>query len=529
MLVLVLISGSSGSGKSTIAKRVAEFITDATKQTVQIFHQDDYFTADFLPYHKRNNFLFENGFGIDWDKLVSDVEHVSTSDHDSNKECVIVVEGHMIGAAASKFFDVFVGQAKFILIFLDCPREICRARRLNRRKRTKEEYEELSNYIDTYVWPCFVQVGIPAMESMKQLVKTKRQQDKDACITMLHLSTKDPKAMEANRHKITQALMRLQHGNSLSRQQEEVTEKWPSLSGDLNGFAQHEVLTIHLDQDTTSSFELECVSSLSLLDMVNLSHGKHDATGHTVWMGPFLLIEALAADVSFAYPTNHKITLRSLFHSKSVLELGCGTGIGGLALLHSPDSWRSRPSHVAFSDNDSEVLNLCHQNCQRCWSSKGSSTASFEPSFATLLLTWGDSPFPQRSSCEDAMYEIVLATDVLYNLAFLRPLLSTFLQSTGRGSFFVLSHVPRSCLPDTEAASSELNGGRCYHTILEEFITSTASALGLHTAAIIRPGHIRTAQSQYKKSTNSVSKPLNSTSLEEMEEAGAAIFVFYKL
>jgi uridine kinase/SAM-dependent methyltransferase len=553
MVVTILISGTSGSGKSTIAKKVSDSII--VDRRVTVIQQDDFFTTEFLPYHQRHDFSYENGWGIDWDKIVLKMEESSSSSslssslsfrnnpinsNDENEDdAVIIVEGHMLGAAASRLLDAFDGQATIILVFLHCSKEICKARRLNRRNRSEQEWHELNTYIDTFVWPCFIEVGMPSMESLRNIASVGTRTARK--VTILDLSTECSDSMDDNVKKITEAIIhQSQHDfretdkeqpSQEQQQQEEIIEVWPSLAGDLHGFAQHEVLSITLDhsRQDTCSFELECVSSLSLLDMINLADGSHDATGHSVWMGAFLWIEALASDVAFGLEEKDVpvvLSLRSLFQSKRVLELGCGTGIGGLALLLSPESWKCRPSHISFSDSDEQVLALCETNCQRYFpsgllsSSLSSLSSTEEPVFSTFTLQWGDAspPLPVPK-----LYDTVLSTDVVYDLACLRPLLASVLQCIVPRGFFVLAHVPRSCLPDTNDSERQECPHQDYHAILEDHIMTMASELGLQTCTILRPEHIRNA----RQSDNDL--PLNSTSLVEMEEAGGAIFVFQRL
>jgi uridine kinase len=557
MVVTILISGTSGSGKSTIAKKVSDSMS--VDRTVTVIQQDDFFTTEFLPYRQRLDFSYENGWGIDWDKLVRKVEESSSSlpslSYSRNKpsngndddyvedDPVIIVEGHMLGAAASRLLDAFDGQATIILVFLHCSKEICKARRLNRRNRSEQEWQELNTYIDTFVWPCYLEVGMPSMNSLRSAASVGTGTSRK--VTILDLSTERCNSMDDNVKKITEAILhqsqrsfREPEAQQQPQQiEEERTEEWPSLAGGLHGFAQHELLSIMLDhssQDTCRRccFELECVSSLSLLEMISLSDGSHDATGHSVWMGAFLWIEALASDVAFGLEDEDHIpvvlSLRSLFQSKRVLELGCGTGIGGLALLLSPESWKCRPRHVSFSDNDEQVLALCQTNCQRYFptgffSSSLSLPSTEEPVFSTFTLRWGDaSPLLQIAK----LYDTVLSTDVVYDLSCLRPLLVSVQQSIVPRGFFVLAHVPRSCLPDANDSERQRRQecpSQDYHTILEDHIMTMARELGLQTCSILRPEHIRIA----RQSDNDV--PLNATSLAEMEEAGGAIFVFQRL
>ena len=477
-------------------------------RTVEVLQQDIYFTAAFIPYHERRDFSFEIGLGINWGKLVMDMESF-TKGNDAD-DAVMIVEGHMLGAAANEFFNSFQGKASMALVFIKCSKDTCKSRRLGRRKRSEQEWSELNTYIDDFVWPSFVETGIPTMDKLRDLGKLSQANNRD--VSILDVFTENPKTLEKNVQRIVEAITK--HQTPAPDQQDEVTEEWPSLAGDLRGFAQHQVLSIQLDHSENASFEIECVSALSPLDMVNLSHG-HDATGHTVWMGAFLLIEALASN--FKGLETQQMSFRSLFYSKRVLELGCGTGVGGLVVILAPDKWQCKPSHVSFSDFDEGVISLCHKNCERNLNADSSSSCRDEIYFSIFALNWGDAA-PQNESGD--LYDVVLATDVLYDMACLRPLLLTTLQSIGEGGFFVLAHVPRSCLPESVSITHQPNGERDYHTILENHIMETASELGLQTCTVIRPKQIQNAAQG--------EVPLNSTSLVEMEDAGAALFVFQK-
>merc|ERR1740139_228154 len=110
MVTLILISGSSGSGKSSVAKQLAaNLVALNNNRKVQTLPQDNYFTSKFLPYRQRKDASFENGLGIDWDALKMDIirescgcveqDGNSTSsdvNNDDEDDTVIIVEGHML-------------------------------------------------------------------------------------------------------------------------------------------------------------------------------------------------------------------------------------------------------------------------------------------------------------------------------------------------------------------------------------------------------------------------------------------------
>jgi methylase of polypeptide subunit release factors len=68
-------------------------------------------------------------------------------------------------------------------------------------------------------------------------------------------------------------------------------------------------------------------------------------------MGAFLLIVAIDMD-----------RMKDVFRARQVIKLGCGTGLGGIALLLSAES--SAPSFVSFTDANLNALDLCKRNCQ---------------------------------------------------------------------------------------------------------------------------------------------------------------------
>ena len=231
MFTILLITGASGCGKSTLAnvlykklrndQQEKHFCDDGgangsdnnknivagennngiNKDKVKIsqvrakvhgtscIHQDDYFTLPFISYKKRKDLTYESEEGIDFFRMKKDIENMirnrnsDCDDEESNhlEENVIIVEGHMLGAATEMFYSLFsdetdVGESNMntktklsiITVLIDCPLEKCRERRLTRRNRTKEEYNELRNYFDDYVWKGFVTYGIPAMDALKK-------------------------------------------------------------------------------------------------------------------------------------------------------------------------------------------------------------------------------------------------------------------------------------------------------------------------------------------------------------------------
>lgn len=269
----------------------------------------------------------------------------------------------------------------------------------------------------------------------------------------------------------------------------QVEDDW-GLSMDFHLFAQHEEHAIELPGEQV--LKLLCVESLTPLDMMHLGSGIHDATGHCAWTASFLLVHAIES-----IQKNYQC-----FTGKRVLELGCGTGIGGLAVALS-----SRTSHVELTDNDPQVLELCERNCAL-------NASQVDGSVNVSALTWGDEHVHD-------FFDTVLATDVLYDLSLLVPLFQTAYKALSTRSshnnerFFVLSHVPRACY-NTENPPVE---------DLDAFIIKKASTLGFSLKKAIQPCEI---QKYTKDSRNQQTLLSDALSMQEMSDIGASIFVFQK-
>lgn len=244
------------------------------------------------------------------------------------------------------------------------------------------------------------------------------------------------------------------------------------------------------------TMELCCVNSLTPLDMLDLSNGEHDATGNRVWMGALFFMECmvrpcrLAAileesqeNMNISESTKIKIMKmealvqlrRILFDNKKVMELGAGTGCSIISIgmvasspIHSDDvctsirsQSRPRPSLLTLTDNDDNVLSLCRKNCannlrdaQHVKKTNNKNESNGIP-YKVHSLDWGVKALEGDlvpSMCTIQMQDTIIATDVIYDLSSLVPLLQTASQYLKVGGYFVLSHIPR--------ASISIDGGR---------------------------------------------------------------------
>eukprot|EP00435_Cladocopium_sp_Y103_P071379 s198_g37.t1 len=148
---LILVCGASGSGKSSLARALGEAMGCAN-----ILHQDNYFMKPFLSYKERVDDSFEGPANVDWPRLRRDVLQAL------EKESWSIVEGHLVAAD-----EELVNQASLVVL-LRCPPELCKMRRLQRRRRAPANAQELADYIDRFVSPAFLKYGQPALEALEE-------------------------------------------------------------------------------------------------------------------------------------------------------------------------------------------------------------------------------------------------------------------------------------------------------------------------------------------------------------------------
>jgi predicted nicotinamide N-methyase len=89
------------------------------------------------------------------------------------------------------------------------------------------------------------------------------------------------------------------------------------------------------------------------------------------------------------------------FKSKNILELGCGIGLVGIAATMAG-------AEVTFSDYEYESLNFTQNNY----------FLNFRERAKTLLLDW-------RKPNLNKQFEIIIASDILYEKRFLKPVYDT--------------------------------------------------------------------------------------------------------
>jgi predicted O-methyltransferase YrrM len=262
-----------------------------------------------------------------------------------------------------------------------------------------------------------------------------------------------------------------------------VEEDWSSHIQDssLNGFAEYvlETIDLHVGQ----AIKLKCVKALTPLDMIKLSSGHYDATGNRLWMGAHFFTRAFVH------------LEKSLFTRKRVMEVGSGTGFGGIALLMLCDHADCAPTKLVLTDSNRSALELCRQNCELNF--------NHDERITIRYLDWNDDG---PNSVE--MFDTMLGTDLIYDVSVLIPLLSTVSKYLTKNGVLILSHIPRASLPgESKIASTEEMEKHILHQAIKYRLrlTDTLRPLDLPRIAKDRLGD-----------------------LLSMQDAGAALLLFVK-
>lgn len=178
-----------------------------------------------------------------------------------------------------------------------------------------------------------------------------------------------------------------------------------------------------------------------------------------------------------------------------ILELGCGTGASGLAILKT---W-PKTIKLDFTDSDHGALALCKRNAILNLGEIPSRVRIFRLDWGNQNHCNGDNNLPE--------YETVIATDVLYDLSALKPLMETAAITLKSGGVFILSHVPRAAVP------GKLVG---HASELESIICDEAATHHMRLIETTRPHDLLKYHEDRLQE------------LKDMEEAGAAILTFQK-
>ena len=242
-----------------------------------------------------------------------------------------------------------------------------------------------------------------------------------------------------------------------------------STSGDGNNDKQR--------RDSTT-LTIQCLSELTPLDMMDMSFGIADPTGSCVWLGAFLFMEMFARKLDVdttSYGQRYWSNIRSKIFPKGchAVELGAGTGMAGLSLMitsqyvqddtQNDKAIYTGPSLLVQTDVNDDTLELCRINRDT------NNLGTFNERYGVHIkkLEWGKGNAGKVFGCKEekdtttcssgrevislpTMYDVVFATDVLYDLASLVPLVVTASELLKEGGYFILSHVPRASIDDED-------------------------------------------------------------------------------
>jgi len=190
-----------------------------------------------------------------------------------------------------------------------------------------------------------------------------------------------------------------------------------------------------------------------------------------------------------------------LFHEKKILELGAGTGAAGIALMlaaaTAEDDTSSKgdketaiePSCVVLSDSDENILSLCLKNCKANLAYGNSfphntkvtssnlpiemghrQQVALECPYEICKLDWMHHDTVNEQLGRVSQYDTIVATDVLYDISSLKPLIQTAAHWIKPGGYFVLSHIPRASIHDNNGGSTFGTGLELEELILQEAV-----------------------------------------------------------
>lgn len=278
----------------------------------------------------------------------------------------------------------------------------------------------------------------------------------------------------------------------------------------------------------------------------------YDGTGTMVWLGAQALAWSLDQDVRGLYSLY--LDSGQTARPKIVCELGCGTGLAGIAALvlakankttDGTDMTITRASanssllppklSLMFTDSDQESLDNCRTNCQL--------NSLPTESYSQHVLRWGVPDTYPRT-----LVDVVLAADVLYDMKMVPSLFKTassILRTDARESYedsqarsggvMVLSHVPRFCLPSRKLLlDNSAEGKRDSHQCLEDFILEQASLVNFELLdkfrpfKFLKPGLGRHQGGEDKKVGNPAVGRGQEIDLQRLEQMHSVIYIFQK-
>jgi predicted nicotinamide N-methyase len=203
---------------------------------------------------------------------------------------------------------------------------------------------------------------------------------------------------------------------------------------DLEGWSTHETKEYKVDQIT---IRLNCTLELTPYDALLLASFEDEAetedlTGNRVWLGGMVLLNFIARN-------------RSIFAGKRVIELGSGCGLCGI-LAATADL----ASLSVVTDGDPGCVDLISSNITQ-------NEAIVACRCCALYHQWGRQAaqkLVEENEFHDK-FDVVMASDVLYAVEVLVPLMESAVELLAPGGTFILANVPRCELATIDEAIRE--------------------------------------------------------------------------
>lgn len=150
--MIILITGASGSGKSTIASNVAKMINAV------IVPQDSFYKVKFDNYPFDKDVDVEGKDIIDWPKIGEVIKRIDMATNTN-----IVVEGHLVATNGRllRYADV--------VVLIDSPYHLVKKRFMNRYSDNYsiEQLDQKEKYFDEKTWPAYEQYQTDYLNKIK--------------------------------------------------------------------------------------------------------------------------------------------------------------------------------------------------------------------------------------------------------------------------------------------------------------------------------------------------------------------------
>lgn len=249
-------------------------------------------------------------------------------------------------------------------------------------------------------------------------------------------------------------------------------------------------------------FNLLTVVPPPLEYLATLHKDRQEISGRKVWTGSLLLARFLSSQIStgalsldsLRYASRVSCSSMSLvtltdtdycsssYSARSVLELGCGTGLLGMCLARV-SSLKQPPSCVMLTDGDDKALDLLNQNLVH-------NDFPQNGPVAAAKLVWGDtdadatnhflevcrSTHPSRKDNDIVAFDCIVAGDVLYKANLPALFLTTVRRYLSPSGTLWLCHVPRANVSHEVVSSAIRAAG--FHVVEQRSATSVLETDG---------------------------------------------------